>query len=105
MSREDFLIGQDDLLPVIYATFTDRNGPLDLSGASGVKFQMINRAGAGKVDAAATILDATGGEVYYSWTGTDTDTPGLFYASFQATINSKKLHTQPKLVRVREKFT
>ena len=105
MSREDFGIGQDDLLPVIYGTFTDRNGPLDLSGASGVKFQMISRAAGGKVDAAATILDAVNGEVYYAWSGTDTDTPGLFDASFQATVNSKKLHTQPKLVRVREKFT
>lgn len=106
MSREDYSIMEDDLLPVIYAQFKDRNGPMDLSGASAITFHMRSRAsGANKVSYTASTADATDGEVYYAWRGTDTDTPGLFNASFQATINSKTVHTSVKLIRIVEKLT
>lgn len=104
----DFEIGANALLPVINRTLRDANGPVDLTGASAVTFIMAKR-GVNKVDAAGSFTSAIDGEVRYTWTGTDTNTPGWYDAWFEVTINSKKLRFggpggRPLIVRVRDDY-
>lgn len=86
----EFQIPQDRLLPLLTATLSDANGVLNLSGASAVKFQMrLPGSSTLKVNAAADVTDAAGGEVTYTWVGADTDTPGLYVSWFEVTAGGK----------------
>ena len=75
----------------IQATLTDGAGAVvDLTSAT-VRFLMrAKNATSAKVAAAATIVNAAGGVVKYTWTGTDTDTAGRYLAEFEVTIGGKK---------------
>lgn len=82
----DFNIKQNDLLPKIRCTLKDGDGVVvDLTTASSVKFMMRKRYGTtAKIDAAASIIaPATSGIVEYAWSGTDTDTTGLYQAEWE----------------------
>lgn len=82
-----FEIKQGALGPSLDATLTTGDGsPQDLSGAT-VKFYMKRvQTGALKINGAnATIVDAEAGQVRYTWTGTDTDTAGMYRAEFEIT--------------------
>jgi hypothetical protein len=83
----DFEIPKGRLLPILTATLTDAVGAINLTGAT-VRFQMrAPGATTFKVDAAATVVSAAAGQVSYSWTGADTDTPGLYVAWFEVTYS------------------
>ncbi len=86
----DFQIKRNDLEPSIYGTLYNADGTLvNLTGKT-VTFVMRNRGGASaKVNAAATIVSASGGEVRYDWTGTDTDTSGSYLAEWQTTSSGR----------------
>ncbi len=85
----DFTIKKNDLLPVIEAILKDANGNVvDLTDATEVNFIMqAQDSDTPKVNTKsgtpATIVNPTGGQVRYSWTGTDTDTPGMYFAEFE----------------------
>lgn len=96
----DFQIPQDRLLPLLTATLSDAAGVLNLSAASEVRFQM-RAPGATllKVDAAAEIVNAAGGQVRYLWQATDLDTEGLFIGWFEVTTTGKPFNApEPPLV-------
>lgn len=76
----------DDLLPPVEATLKEANGTaIDLSTYNSVNFTMENESGSVVVNAAATIVDATNGEVRYEWQSGDTDAPGVYKAEFVLT--------------------
>lgn len=82
----DFTIKQGCLEPDLRATLVDSTGTaISLATASGVRFHMRSvDGGAAKVDAEAEIIaPASGGVVEYAWSGTDTDTVGLYYGEFE----------------------
>jgi hypothetical protein len=89
----DFQIPKGALLPLLTATLTHEDGPVDLTGAT-VRFQMRAPGSAElKVDAPATVASPeTAGEVTYSWVEEDTDTEGLYLAWFHATFTGKPMH-------------
>jgi len=95
--KPDFIIGQNDLLPVLVATLTDALGvAVDLTTATAVTFRMRNRTtNAIKANAAGAIVTPASGIVSYTWAGTDTDTAGEYDAEFQVTFPSSKLMTFP----------
>jgi hypothetical protein len=94
----DFYIKKGDLLPVIEAILMndDNDAPLDLTNATSVKFNMW-RPGESqyKVSAACTIINTVGGQVRYSWQGTDTSVSGDFDAEFEITWTDTKKTTVP----------
>lgn len=92
----DFTIKEGDLLPELNAVLKDRNGVVDLTGAT-LRFHMRvpGSSGTGKVEAAATVVTAATGAVKYVWAGTDTDTAGEYYGEFQVTWGDTRKETFP----------
>lgn len=91
-----FTIKQNDTSPAIQTQLLDGNGdPVNITGAS-VTFHMRTApAGATKIDASATIVTALTGTVNYTWTGTDTDTPGTYEAEFEVIYADSSVETFP----------
>jgi hypothetical protein len=91
----DIAMKVGDLRPIVQATISDSNGPVNLTGAT-VQFLMTPRGtGTPKVNSAATIVSPTAGTVSYSWSTTDTDTPGAYYAEFRAAMGDGTKCTFP----------
>lgn len=86
----DLIMKKNDLEPVVNAVLRDGDGLADLTGAT-VKFIMkLGLVGAVKVNSSATIVSATGGQVRYTWAGTDTDTAGDYICEWEVTRAGKK---------------
>lgn len=94
-----FSIPQDTLLPILTATLTDDNGPINLTGAT-VKFQMrLPGSTVLKVDTNAQIVSAVAGQVAYTWQTNDTNTPGLYIGWFLLSYGAAPLMApNPQLV-------
>lgn len=92
----NFFIKSGDTSPALAATLTDSDGnAIDITGAS-VDFHMSPRGGDGtKVDAQATITDASNGKVEYRWSQSDTDTPGTYRGEFEVTYSGGDVETFP----------
>ena len=83
---EKFYIRRNDRRPILVAELSDEDGPVDLSAASAVEFHMSSAIGStAKIEAAATVSNATEGEVTYTWVTGDTDTAGSYLAEFEVT--------------------
>jgi len=85
MPAYDFLIKQNDSLPVLYTTLTDTEGnPIDLTTASGVQFVMSPEATSETtVNAEAVVAGSPlDGNVQYEWSAGDTAVDGAYVASF-----------------------
>lgn len=100
MTEAAFSIKAGDLLPKLTVTLTTTAGTvIDLTTATAVQFRMwrvdARPAGAFKVNAAGAFDDKPNGVVSYTWAGTDTDTPGLYYAEFVLTWPGPKPQTIP----------
>lgn len=89
-----FTLVQNDTSPAITATLTADGTAVDLSGAT-VKFQMTNRANETKVNASATVTDATAGTVSYQWQTGDTDTTGWFRGRWEVTFSDGTIRSFP----------
>ena len=102
MANEVKEIKQGSLRPILQATIYGNDGSaIDITGATAVKFTMYNSTGV-KIDAVAgSVVDASAGQVSYTWTGTDTDTAGTYYAYFDVTLSggySMKAPTKNELI-------
>ncbi len=92
---DSFFLMQDDTSPAWTPTLKDVDDVvIPLTGAT-VQFIMKTEAGVTKVDAPATLDDAANGVVRYTWLPADTDTAGLFNASWQVTYSDGKIETFP----------
>lgn len=104
MADQDFYIKAHDTAPTLDATLKDAAGnPENLENAS-VRFHMRKQgeSGSPKVDAAATVLDASAGTVRYSWTAADTNVPGIYLGEFEVAYQDGSVQTYPNkdLMRV-----
>ena len=81
-------LSKDALLPTLIVQLLDGVNPVDLTSAT-VTFSMDDEAGTAKVNnASATLKDGATGKIEYAWSGTDTDTAGLFFGQFVVTIGT-----------------
>src|SRR5579859_7130252 len=96
MAPSTFYISQGATAPAITATLIDQYGNVaNLTGAS-VKFVMTNAFYGNAVNATATIVNATAGQVSYSWGSSDTINPGLFSCQWQVTFSGGAQETYPQ---------
>lgn len=95
-SRSRFSIHKDDTDPPIDDTLMDEDrNAKDLTGAS-VDFIMKDpTASSAKVSAAATVVNASAGEVEYEWSSGDTDTTGWYKAEWEVTYGDGDIETFP----------
>jgi hypothetical protein len=97
MPEPNWFVKQNDTASAITRTLEDAAGAaVNLTGAT-VKFLMRPINGTtNKVSAAATIVgSATLGNVSYAWTGTNTDTAGLYIAEWQVTYAGGAIQSFP----------
>jgi hypothetical protein len=88
----------NNLSPSLVDTITSGGVPVDLTGAT-VRFRMRDEASTTvKTDAAATITNATGGQVRYDWAAPDVDTAGDYVAWWQITFPSAKTQDTPNFI-------
>lgn len=105
----DFFIKQNDTSPALAVTLQDDDGnAIDLTGAS-VDFHMSPLDDSTlMVDSAATIADASAGEVKYEWSSGDTDTVQRYEAEFEVTYADGTIETFPNseniIIRVEEEL-
>ncbi len=91
-----FRIKTNDTSPKLAVTLEDALGnPIALVGCSARFHMKAFGASALKIDAVATITDATTGKVQYAWTGTDTDTAGTYYGEIEVTYGDGAIETFP----------
>lgn len=99
MATQVFSIKQHDLLPEMVITLLDNDAAVDLTNAVSARLLMRNLVAGLKVDAPVSILDqsvtANKGRVVYTWTGTDTDTVGVFKAEVEVIWPGPKPQTFP----------
>lgn len=96
MAPSTFYISQGATAPAITATLVDQYGTVaNLTGAS-VKFVMTNAFYGNAVNAAATIVNATAGQVSYSWGTSDTSNPGLYGCQWQVVYSGGAQETYPQ---------
>lgn len=99
----DFTLKANDLLPSLQGVTASKGAPVDLSGATSVRFIMRAAdsafapvAGAPKVNATAVaVAPATSGVLRYDWAVGDTATPGNYVGEFQVTFPGTKPQTFP----------
>lgn len=88
-------VKKGDLWPPVTGVASDRNGPINLAGAT-VRFRLKQRDGRKKVDGVGSIDgDPALGRVRYDWRAGDTDTPGHYHAEFKITLASGQPVTIP----------
>ena len=98
----DFIIKRDDTSRAFPSTLRTRASPnddwvvVDLTGAT-VRFHMRPAAEGStvKVNALATIVNATLGQVEYQWAAGDTDTEGQFVGEWEVTFADGTIGTFP----------
>ena len=96
MSNYSFNIKQNDTSPTLSVVIADSDGTaIDLTGAS-VQFKMraVNSSTL-KVNASASITNASNGAVSYTFSSSNTDTSGLFQGEFQVTFSGGAIETFP----------
>jgi hypothetical protein len=89
---KELILKKNDLQPYYYAQVKDSdNTVVDLTNCTAV-FTMKNiDSDAIKVNRqSVNITDATNGKFEYRWSGTDTDTVGIYYVEFEVTSASGK---------------
>lgn len=98
MAQLDFIVRVGDTDSDIRSTLRDVTGAIvNLTGAT-VRFRMRPAGGPAaplKVDQPAIIDSAVGGQVRYAWTGTDTNTPGLYLAEWRVTFGDGTIESFP----------
>lgn len=92
----DFYIGQGDTASTLLVTLRDANGnAVNITGAT-VHIDVTPIHGGTKVvDAAATIVNAAGGQVSYTFTAPQTATPGDYLATFTVTFSGGAVESFP----------
>ena len=89
-----FYLTQNDTSPSISVTL--QPAPINLIGATAVKFSMRLRGGAVKISRADMVVeDAAAGVVQYDWQTGDTDVAGQFEAEVEVTYADGSIETFP----------
>lgn len=91
----DFTIKQHDQLPELVVTLTDAaQSIVNIAGAT-VRFIMSIKGGANIIDAPATIVNASTGQVKYTWVEGDTDNVGTYNGEFEVLFGDGRAETFP----------
>lgn len=95
-SGSKMFLRRNDTAPTLDATLKDADDAVvDLTGAT-VVFTMTDATGAKKVNRqSASLVDASGGKVRYSWVAADTDAAGEFTGEFEVTYADATKQTFP----------
>ena len=96
MSNYSFNIKQNDTSPTLSVIIADSTGTaISLASASVVfKMRAVNSTSL-KVNASATITNASNGAVSYTFSASDTNTAGLYQGEFQVTYSGGLIETFP----------
>lgn len=92
----DMTIKQHDTAPALRATLFDTLGVINLSAATQVKvlFKEVT-TGTPSFSGTCTIVNATGGQVSYAWSGGNTAVAGSFNGEFEITWSDSTIMTVP----------
>lgn len=94
-----FRITQNDTAPPIQSKLTDEGVPIDLSNASNITFNMVDKFSRKVISDDLTgrvnILDEGSGQVEYTWKDGDTSDVGTYDVEWQVLYDDGKVETFP----------
>lgn len=110
MANVDLTISQGATTPVLSETITDQNGnSVNLTSATVIFIMRQLSSSTPTVNAAATITNATAGQVTYSWSSADTATAGLYMGQFHCVLSGGSTYDFPNqgflMIEVQENLT
>lgn len=100
-----YTLKQGDTLPILRETLLDEDGaPINLTGHT-VAFHMRRiLAPTATIDAAATVIGPTGGQVEYSWGSADMAVPGAFDCEWRILYADGRIQRSPSFqIEIKEK--
>lgn len=90
-----FEIKRNDRRPRYRVALTANSLPVDLTGATAVRFTMVKDSTVKINKQAMTVIDAPAGVVEYAWGATDTDTVGTYQIEIEVDWGSSELQSFP----------
>jgi hypothetical protein len=91
----DYTVKQHDLDPPFEVTLKDKNGPVDLTGATSVMLHFATASGSTEFSGECEITDAEAGIVRYLWEESDVATVNTYNIEWEVTWASGRPTTFP----------
>jgi hypothetical protein len=84
-----------DTTPDIGGQLTDNDGPVDISGATSVKFIAVCDARVDPIEGTCDVPAGASGLWSYTWGASDLDTAGTYFCEIEVTWTVGKIQTFP----------
>ena len=93
---------KSDLLPILTVQIKDENGTaVNITGQTCALYMKKHDGASAKIDYGAMVVsDGPNGKCTYTWTGTNTDTPGVYFCKVRRGTTPNFQHTSAFVIEI-----